>query len=98
MTINSKRYFAAIIAGFRIAAHQDVLAAASGFGASDLGGGAPDHLRVMADIFHPAGDAVIRERARPEVFLFADPGIHHRFGAEIAFGAGPEIFALRGDV
>src|ERR1019366_3346547 len=90
-----ERPLAAIIAGFGIAADQDVLARAAGLGAAHLRGGAPDQLGIVADIFHLAGGAVVGKHARAEELLLADPGAHHGFRREIALGAGPQILAFR---
>jgi hypothetical protein len=86
--------FAAIVSGLCIAANQNIFAPALGLRATHFGGGAPHQLRIVADIFHPSGGAVVRKQAGPEMALFPDPGVDHRFGREIALGPGPKIFAL----
>src|SRR5258706_1123951 len=90
-----ERLFAPVVAGFGIAADKNIFACAGGFRTTHFLGGAPNHLRIVADIFHAAGFAVVGKGARPEEFLFPNPGLHHGFWRKIAFRAGPEIFPFR---
>src|SRR5665213_1783386 len=78
--LNSKWLLTAVIACFRIAANQNVFACAGCFPAAHFGGGSPNHLGVVTDVFYFAGNAVVGKQPQSEEMLFAYPSVHLGFG------------------
>jgi hypothetical protein len=94
LPIVRERIASAHIAGFTIAAHQDFFPVALGKAAADLARPAPDQLGIVRDILRTTGAAVSGKDAGNEIFLLGDPQIDHRFRAERAWRATPDILAL----
>lgn len=55
---------------------------------------APYDLGIVGNILGATRPAVRRKDPGNEIFLFGDPEVHHRFGAECACSPAPDIFAL----
>ncbi len=89
-----ERIAPAHIAGLAVAAHQNFFLVAAGEAAADLRRAAPDQLGIMRDILRSARAAVTGEDAGNEIFLLGNPELDHRFRAERARRAAPDIFAL----
>ncbi|GGJ41874.1 hypothetical protein GCM10011393_09980 [Sphingopyxis bauzanensis] len=82
------------IAGLTVAAHEDFFPVALGKAAADLARPAPDQLGIMRNILRAARAAVAGKDAGNEIFFLGDPQINHRFRAERAWCATPDILAL----
>lgn len=86
---------ALVISSLGVAADQHVLSRSRRHGTAHLECVAPHQLRIVTDVFHPAGGAVVGEQAVTEVPLLSHPTIDHCFERVAPAGAGPEVLPLR---